>query len=60
MDHLRCHQVPEVMKRMCWALVRLLFHLPYKVTSTNISRWEWKGDQQKKKAMTTTTRKKQL
>ena len=46
---------PEVMKSMCWALVSILFHLPYKVTSTNIRRWEWKGDQQKKKAITTTT-----
>ena len=47
--------VPETMKSTCWALVRLLFHLPYKVTSTNIRRWEWNGDQQKKKAITTTT-----
>jgi hypothetical protein len=40
---------------MCWALVRVLFHLPNKVTNTNIRRWEWKGDQQKKNANTTTT-----
>jgi hypothetical protein len=42
------------MKRICWALVRVLFHFPYKVTSRNIRRCELNGDQQQKKAMTTT------
>ena len=47
---------PEIMKRMCCALVRPgVAQLPYSVTSTNISRWEWKGLQHRKKVSTTAT-----
>ena len=48
-------KLPEVMKRMCWAEVSFLVHLPWRVTRTNMRRWEWKGDQQRKKENTTTT-----
>ena len=37
-----------------------MVQLPYSVTSTNIRRWEWKGDQQTKKEMTTTTQDEEL
>ena len=48
---------PEMTKRRCWARMRCLSQPWVRVTRTNISRWAWKGDQQRKKDTTTTTDK---
>ena len=49
--------LPEIMKRMCWARVRAGDQVPYSVTNTNISLWEWNGVQHAKNVNTTATKK---
>ena len=51
-----CLSSPEIVNRMCCTDLSVSLHSPYRVTSTNISLWVWKGLQQKKKAKTTATR----